>query len=223
MEFLLNLRRRGIADRAVLRAMDEVPREQFVAPETAGIAYADQALPIDCGQTISQPYVVAYMTEQLDVAAAPPRARSRHRLGLSGRRAVAAGARGGEHRALSHARRRRRARACRRSATIMSRWWRATALPACRPRRRSTASSSPPRPRRCRRRWSISSPTTASCCCRSGRIIGAQHIVKLTKSQTGIAREQLIAGAFRAAAAGAGEGTVVFRRHARIVTFLSVT
>ena len=67
MEFLLGLRRRGIADRAVLRAMDEVPRAQFVAPETAGLAYADQALPIDCGQTISQPYVVAYMTEQLEV------------------------------------------------------------------------------------------------------------------------------------------------------------
>ena len=65
MEFLLTLRRRGIGDQAVLRAMDEVPRRQFVATEFIGRAYADQALPIDCGQTISQPYVVAYMTEQL--------------------------------------------------------------------------------------------------------------------------------------------------------------
>ena len=65
MEFLLTLRRRGISDQAVLRAMDEVPRAQFVTPEFSGRAYADQALPIDCGQTISQPYVVAYMTEQL--------------------------------------------------------------------------------------------------------------------------------------------------------------
>jgi protein-L-isoaspartate(D-aspartate) O-methyltransferase len=65
MEFLLTLRRRGIGDQAVLRAMDEVPRRQFVAHEFLGRAYADQALPIDCGQTISQPYVVAYMTEQL--------------------------------------------------------------------------------------------------------------------------------------------------------------
>jgi protein-L-isoaspartate(D-aspartate) O-methyltransferase len=65
MEFLLTLRRRGIGDQAVLRAMDEVPRGQFVAGEFIGRAYADQALPIDCGQTISQPYVVAYMTEQL--------------------------------------------------------------------------------------------------------------------------------------------------------------
>jgi protein-L-isoaspartate(D-aspartate) O-methyltransferase len=67
MEFLLTLRRRGIADQAVLRAMDEVPRERFVEPTFADSAYADQALPIACGQTISQPYVVAYMTEQLEV------------------------------------------------------------------------------------------------------------------------------------------------------------
>jgi protein-L-isoaspartate(D-aspartate) O-methyltransferase len=67
MEFLLTLRRRGISNQAVLRAMDEVPREHFVTPETMDAAYADQALPIACGQTISQPYVVAYMTEQLDV------------------------------------------------------------------------------------------------------------------------------------------------------------
>jgi protein-L-isoaspartate(D-aspartate) O-methyltransferase len=67
MEFQLALRRRGISDQAVLRAMDEVPREYFVAPGFAESAYADQALPIACGQTISQPFVVAYMTEQLEV------------------------------------------------------------------------------------------------------------------------------------------------------------
>ena len=67
MEFLLTLRRRGIVDQAVLRAMDEVPRERFVEAAFADSAYADQALPIACGQTISQPYVVAYMTEQLAV------------------------------------------------------------------------------------------------------------------------------------------------------------
>jgi len=67
MEFLLTLRRRGIVDAAVLRAMDEVPRERFVEAAFADSAYADQALPISCGQTISQPYVVAYMTEQLAV------------------------------------------------------------------------------------------------------------------------------------------------------------
>ncbi|MGB8105689.1 MAG: protein-L-isoaspartate(D-aspartate) O-methyltransferase, partial [Pseudolabrys sp.] len=61
------------ADQAVLRAMDEVPRERFVEPTFADSAYADQALPIACGQTISQPYVVAYMTEQLKME-------SRHRV-----------------------------------------------------------------------------------------------------------------------------------------------
>jgi protein-L-isoaspartate(D-aspartate) O-methyltransferase len=65
MEFLLTLRRRGIGDQAVLRAMEEVPRARFVEPGFTKTAYADQALPIACGQTISQPYVVAYMTEQL--------------------------------------------------------------------------------------------------------------------------------------------------------------
>ncbi|MGZ3412040.1 MAG: protein-L-isoaspartate(D-aspartate) O-methyltransferase [Xanthobacteraceae bacterium] len=65
MEFLLGLRRHGIMDAAVLHAMDEVPREYFVAAEQAEQAFADHALPIACGQTISQPYIVAYMTEQL--------------------------------------------------------------------------------------------------------------------------------------------------------------
>ncbi|MEA2905011.1 MAG: protein-L-isoaspartate(D-aspartate) O-methyltransferase [Alphaproteobacteria bacterium] len=67
MQFLLNLRKRGITDAAVLRALDEVPREHFVDGRFTDAAYADQALPIACGQTISQPYVVAYMTEQLDL------------------------------------------------------------------------------------------------------------------------------------------------------------
>jgi protein-L-isoaspartate(D-aspartate) O-methyltransferase len=69
MQFLLTLRKRGIGDAAVLRAMDEVPREHFVESSHSDSAYADQALPIACGQTISQPYVVAYMTEQLAVEA----------------------------------------------------------------------------------------------------------------------------------------------------------
>jgi protein-L-isoaspartate(D-aspartate) O-methyltransferase len=69
MEFQLALRRRGISEQAVLRAMEEVPRENFVTPRFIQSAYADQALPIECGQTISQPFVVAYMTEQLEVGA----------------------------------------------------------------------------------------------------------------------------------------------------------
>lgn len=65
--FLFNLRRRGISDRNVLRAMETVPRERFIAGGSVAEAYRDAALPIDCGQTISQPFVVAFMTEQLDV------------------------------------------------------------------------------------------------------------------------------------------------------------
>jgi len=65
--FQLNLRRRGISDQAVLRAMEEVPREVFVEPADQGYAYRDSALGIACGQTISQPFVVAYMTEQLQL------------------------------------------------------------------------------------------------------------------------------------------------------------
>src|ERR1700751_4308419 len=72
MGFLLDLRRRGIMDQRLLRALDQVPRENFVAPDYADEAYADAALPIACGQTISQPYVVAYMTDQLALAPQPP-------------------------------------------------------------------------------------------------------------------------------------------------------
>lgn len=67
MMFQLALRRRGISDQAVLRAMEEVPREVFVAAGDRDHAYRDSALGIACGQTISQPFVVAYMTEQLQL------------------------------------------------------------------------------------------------------------------------------------------------------------
>jgi protein-L-isoaspartate(D-aspartate) O-methyltransferase len=67
MEFLLGLRRRGIRDTRVLRAIEQVPRERFVGEGQVALAFADQALPIQCGQTISQPYMVAAMTEALDV------------------------------------------------------------------------------------------------------------------------------------------------------------
>ena len=67
MMFQLTLRRRGISDQAVLRTMEEVPRELFVDPADREDAYRDSALPIACGQTISQPFVVAYMTEQLQL------------------------------------------------------------------------------------------------------------------------------------------------------------
>ncbi len=64
---IMQLRRRGIRDTGVLRAIERVPRELFVDPAFAGHAYQDIALPIECGQTISQPYVVAFMTEKLEL------------------------------------------------------------------------------------------------------------------------------------------------------------
>src|SRR5664279_324209 len=67
MKFQFNLRRRGISDQAVLRAMEEIPRDIFVEPADRADAYRDSALGIACGQTISQPFVVAYMTEQLQL------------------------------------------------------------------------------------------------------------------------------------------------------------
>lgn len=59
--------RRGITDKNVIKAMLKVPREKFVPPAERGSAYGDFPLPIGYGQTISQPYIVAYMTEKLKV------------------------------------------------------------------------------------------------------------------------------------------------------------
>lgn len=58
---------RDIRDERVLQAMREVPREEFVPPELRPYAYADQALPIEASQTISQPYIVALMAQLADV------------------------------------------------------------------------------------------------------------------------------------------------------------
>ncbi len=67
MTFQLTLRRRGISDQAVLRAMEAIPRDVFVEAADRAYAWRDSALGIACGQTISQPFVVAYMTEQLQL------------------------------------------------------------------------------------------------------------------------------------------------------------
>ena len=56
---------RGITDPRVLAAMDAVPRDEFVPPPSRPLAYADTPLPIGCGQTISQPFIVAFMTQAL--------------------------------------------------------------------------------------------------------------------------------------------------------------
>ena len=59
------LKARGIKDEGVLAAMGKVPREEFVPPESRDASYEDGPLPIGYNQTISQPYIVAFMTEQL--------------------------------------------------------------------------------------------------------------------------------------------------------------
>ena len=62
------IRARGIRTPAVLEALREVPRHRFVPPPVRPLAYRDQPLPIGYEQTISQPYIVAYMTETADIA-----------------------------------------------------------------------------------------------------------------------------------------------------------
>lgn len=66
-EFLLRLRRTGITDRRLVDAFEAVPRRLFVPHESRNSAYVERALPIDCGQTISAPELVALMTGALDV------------------------------------------------------------------------------------------------------------------------------------------------------------
>lgn len=62
------LRRRGISDERVLAAMEEVPRHEFVPESQRGRAYADSALPIGEGQTISQPWIVAAICQALELS-----------------------------------------------------------------------------------------------------------------------------------------------------------
>ena len=64
---IMSLRHHGIRDPRVLEAIEKTPRDLFVEEGWRDHAWDDTALPIACGQTISQPYIVAYMTEQLEV------------------------------------------------------------------------------------------------------------------------------------------------------------
>jgi protein-L-isoaspartate(D-aspartate) O-methyltransferase len=67
MAFLLGLRARGVSDVAVLRALEAAPRESFVPRQYADLAWRDIALPIACGQTMPEPWLVARMMEALSV------------------------------------------------------------------------------------------------------------------------------------------------------------
>src|SRR3982751_1300741 len=63
------LKRRGISESVILDAFREVPREEFIGAEHAHLAYGDHPLPIEAGQTISQPYIVALMIEAAGIKA----------------------------------------------------------------------------------------------------------------------------------------------------------
>jgi protein-L-isoaspartate(D-aspartate) O-methyltransferase len=67
VRLILTLRNAGITDQATLAAIEATPRELFAPKALADQAYFDQPLPIDCGQTLSQPLIVALMTQMLDL------------------------------------------------------------------------------------------------------------------------------------------------------------
>lgn len=62
------IRNRGISDQPILEAMEKVPRHLFIPAEIRQFAYQDSPLPIGYGQTISQPYIVAYMTSKISLS-----------------------------------------------------------------------------------------------------------------------------------------------------------
>lgn len=68
IRLVMDLRNAGVTDTKVLAAIERVPRERFVAESFQDQAYANQALPISCGQTISQPLVVGLMTQALEIS-----------------------------------------------------------------------------------------------------------------------------------------------------------
>ena len=148
------LRGRDIRSDAVLEAMRRVPRHRFVPAEEQGGSYSDYPLPIGFGQTISQPYIVAFMTEALEVG--PDHTVLEIGTGSGYQAAVLgrAGARRLHDRDRRAAGRTLARPAARSSATATSTSAPATATWAGRTRPPSIASSSPPRPTRCRRPWS---------------------------------------------------------------------
>ena len=165
-------------------------------PDLIESAYADQALPIACGQTISQPFVVAYMTEQLEVEpqhrvleigtgsgyqAAVLSRLAREVVSIERYRTLADAARSGS----------------RRWATPTSPSAPATAWRARRIWRRSTASWSPPPPRKSPKRLTAQLAEGGKMVVPVGPRHDTQHIVKLTKQPDGaLTRENLIAVRF---------------------------
>ena len=63
----LNIRKSGSSDPKILKAMESIPREKFISNTFIDRSFEDIALPIECGQTVSQPSLVALMTDQLEI------------------------------------------------------------------------------------------------------------------------------------------------------------
>ena len=99
------LRAKGISNPEALRALREVPRHRFLPEGLAEFAYQDTPLPIAEGQTISQPFIVAWMTQAAELKASDTGTRSRNGVGVRGRGRVAHCVRGVRHRAPWSARR----------------------------------------------------------------------------------------------------------------------
>ena len=134
----------GMSDK-VLEVMGRTLRHRFIPDGNCAVGYMDRPIPIGHGSTISQPYIVALMTELAAVPRGRHRARNRHRLRLPGRDPGAAHPQGVHRRDRAAARRQRRRWCCASSATTTSRCGSATAIRAGRSAGRSTSSSSPPR------------------------------------------------------------------------------
>ena len=169
------LRARGVTDERVLAAMGAIPREAFVPDASRRDAYADEALPIEAGQTISQPVMVAKMTEHLDVE---PGDRILEIGTGSGYQAAILAWLGADVTSLERQAAliplaRARSMPSRRTSPARSRSARPTAASATRPARRGTGSSSRPRRRPSPRRCATSSPTAAAWSSRSGRAIAS--------------------------------------------------
>ena len=153
---------RGVRDERVLAAMRKIPRHLFVKDHLRSQAYGDHALPIGSAQTISQPYIVARMSELLDVG---PSTRCWRSAPAPATRPPSSPSWRGGSTASSGCRswRRRRSRACASSASTTSRSRSSTAPWAGASGPPSTASWSPPARRRCRSRSSASSRRGAPC------------------------------------------------------------
>ena len=150
------LRARDISDARVLDAMLKVPRHLFVPEPQRAQAYGDHPLPIGHDQTISQPYIVAFMTQGLKVEPESSCARDWNRIRLPGRDPRPPRQGGLHHRDRRASRDARAARHWRGKGTRTFTCATATAIWVGRSTRRSTASWSRQRRTKCRRRWSSS-------------------------------------------------------------------